>query len=816
MNNKFYLKDNWQFKLNSSSADRKEFKEWRSATVPGTVHMDLLNHKLIGEPFYDDNELKLFWICENDWTYKTTFDKPKDLKNDLSQFLIFEGLDTVSEICLNKKLLGKSDNMFVKYEFDISSIIKDKNNELEVRFTSPINYAKALEQKHGKLPVALNSERVYIRKAQYSFGWDWGPSFPTMGIWRSAYLLQKRKISIQSFTFTTKKIKDESAVVEVKINLNHKPKSKAKVEVQLSNKNQKFKKEIISESSKEIKVKLKIDEPKLWRCNNEGKQNLYKLQISLFDEAGNKIDEKNKKVGIRTISLQLKNNNDSTFRFIVNNKPIFAKGVNWIPVDSFLPRVTKEKYKALLQLAKDAKMNMVRVWGGGFYENDVFYELCDELGLLVWQDFMFACAAYPEQKSFLKNIKNEITQNVNRLQHHASIALWCGNNENEWIWRQEQKSSYKEMPGYKIYHKLIPNILKTLDPSRPYWQSSPFSLSHRDGLPGEDPNSYSSGNRHEWGIWSMWKDYEIVKEDESLFVTEFGFQGPANKKTFEKFLSEENRKINNPIFEFHNKQVEGPERVFKFLSSHLPIKTEWEDFIYLAQLNQGFALKTCLDHWRQNWPVTNGGIIWQLNDCWPVTSWAIIDSELNPKIAYHFVKNIFNRQLVSAVKISNDLNIQLVNNSSDDFKFKLKIDVFKNSGASIFDETLNDIITGNTKKIFKKIPFSALPENKKWIVILSLFDSNNKMVFRNYYTEEKWKFKTLGLSEINIQQEKDLIKISANKPAYFVDLFHPDLEFSDRGFILLPGEEKILQLTRGQSINKNEIQIFTLNNYLVS
>ena len=455
-------------------------------------------------------------------------------------------------------------------------------------------------------------------------------------------------------------------------------------------------------------------------------------------------------------------------------------------------------------------MNIVRVWGGGFYENDIFYELCDELGLLIWQDFMFACASYPEHKNFLTNVSNEVTQNVKRLQHHPSIALWCGNNENEWIWQQEQKKSYKLMPGYKIYHDLIPRIIKEIDPTRPYWPSSPFSFD-------EDPNSHTSGNRHEWGIWSMWKDYEKVKEDQSLFVTEFGFQGPANKKTFEKYLSEKNRKINNPIFEFHNKQIEGPERLIKFLSSHLPIKTNWDDFLYLAQLNQGFALKTCLEHWRQNWPFTNGSIIWQINDCWPVTSWAIIDSELNPKIAYHFVKNIFNQQIVSVIKNNDDLMVQLVNNSSNDFKFKLKIDVFENSGSLINGTTINNQISGNTKKVFKKISISKLPGNKNWIIILSLFNLNDQLVFRNYYTEEKWKFKTLALPEIKIELQNSSIIISTNKPVYFVDIYHPELEFSERGFIILPGEEKILNIIGDEnSISKKDFKMFTLNNYLAN
>ena len=269
----------------------------------------------------------------------------------------------------------------------------------------------------------------------------------------------------------------------------------------------------------------------------------------------------------------------------------------------------------------------------------------------------------------------------------------------------------------------------------------------------------------------MWKDYETVKDDQSLFVTEFGFQGPANKKTFEKYLSEENRNINNPIFEFHNKQIEGPERVIKFLSSHLPIKTEWDDFIYLAQLNQGFALKTCLEHWRQNWPVTNGSIVWQINDCWPVTSWAIIDSESTPKIAYHFVKNIFNQQIASIIKDDNDLKIQIVNNSSNNFKFKLKADIYDNSGSSIKEITINDHITGDTKKVFKKIPIKSLTENKNWNIILSLYDQDNQLIFRNFYTEEKWKFKSLPLTGIKIRASRKKFKTRNRQTCIFCRSF---------------------------------------------
>ena len=399
-----------------------------------------------------------------------------------------------------------------------------------------------------------------------------------------------------------------------------------------------YEKKIPIQRSNIYKISFRIKDPKLWWPNGEGEQNLYLLNVKIVDDNNFVLDEVVKNVGIRKIELVLKDKNKSTFKFRINHKDIFCKGVNWIPADSFLPRVAHKKYSDLLSYAKQANINMVRVWGGGTYESDEFYNLCDEMGLLVWQDFMFACGSYPENDDFLANVKEEVTQNVLRLQHHACLALWCGNNENEWIWFQEQKSSYKKMPGYKIFHRVIPKILKKIDHDRPYWPSSPFGND-------DDPNSYNSGNTHQWNIWSKWIDYKTVKNDRSLFVTEFGFQGPANKDTFKKYLPKKNRNISDKIFEHHNKQIEGPERIIKFLSSHLPIKTGWDDYLYLTQLNQAFALKTCLEYWRTNGR-TNGSIIWQLNDCWPVTSWSIIDSDINPKIAYYFVKNTFALQLL--------------------------------------------------------------------------------------------------------------------------------------------------------------------------
>jgi beta-mannosidase len=804
MSSKFYLKDNWKFKISSGEIEHKRFEEWRNAEVPGTIHTDLLKHKLIEEPFYDDNELKLEWIALNDWIYKTVFDLPINFNKNQPIILAFDGLDTVAEIKLNGSLIGTTDSMFLKYEFDVSKILKDSGNELLIHFESPTNYSKNLEKKFSKLDVALKSERVYIRKAQYSFEWDWGPSFPTMGIWKNVYLLQQEKIFIKSFNFSTLLISKDYAEVEALFHLGGNFQNNFKINIKISCEDDLIEHEAETNANDEIKLKIIIPNPKIWWPNGEGLQSLYNLEAVVKDEDENVLEKFSKKVGIRKIELRLKEDNKNTFKFIINGREVYAKGVNWIPADSFLPRITNKKYEQLLRFAKDGNMNMVRVWGGGIYENDIFYELCDELGLMVWQDFMFACACYPEYKEFLDSVKKEVEQNVKRLRHHASIVIWCGNNENEWIWYQNQKVSYKKMDGYKIYSEIIPEILNELDPQRPYWESSPFGFD-------EDPNSPNSGNRHEWGIWSMWTDYSEVKKDKSLFVTEFGFQGTADKKTFEKYLSKNHHHIQDSVFEFHNKQVEGPERIFKFLSGHLPVDMKWENFIYLSQLNQGFALKTCLEHWRTN-GITYGSLIWQLNDCWPVTSWALIDSELRPKISYYFVKNIFSPQIISFKDERDYITINFLNQDDKIFNGKIEINFFNDlDGKAILNE---EYLISKEKGINKirDIYLNKIPSNK-WTAVVSLFSEKNEIIFRNYFTRDKWKHKNLPAADLKIETDQDEMRISTDKPAFFVDLSHPDIDFEDKGFILLPGEEKRLKIFTN-SFNQNDLQIISLNNFL--
>jgi len=816
---KYLLHNNWKFSLKKThekipSQLKNKIKEnnWLNAKVPGTVQTDLLNLKLISEPFYSDNENNLQWIGKQNWVYKTVFELPKDFKIAKNIFIVMVGVDTSAVIILNGTMLGVMENMFRTYKFEVSKHLTKGKNELEIIFTSPENYAKELEEKNGKLPVALRSERVHIRKAQYSFGWDWGPTFITQGIWRPVYLLQTDEYSIENFSFNTVFIneKKSKAKANIKVKINKSPASELKLNIKLSDDNSSYAFYENISGIDNFQKEYELDNIKLWWSNGYGDQHLYNLQIQLI-EGENILDEINKKVGIRTAKLILEEDGKNVFRFMINGHPVFAKGANWIPGDSFLPRVDNEKYYKLLSLAKEGNMNILRVWGGGIYEDDIFYEYCNELGLLVWQDFMFACAAYPEHEEFLENISEEIRQNVYRLKNHPCIIIWCGNNENEWIWYRTFNRPYKEMPGYKIFHEVIPSILNETDPERPYWESTPFSND-------EDPNSESSGNRHQWDLWSNWVDYNNVVNDKSLFVTEFGFQAPANIETFMDVLPKRERFPQSKIFEFHNKQVEGPERLTKFLSSHLPVINKLEDYIYLTQLNQGFALKKCVEHWQSRFPETNGSIIWQINDVWPVSSWSMIDSNLLPKLSYYFVKQSFNPQIILFERKENNIYVIIQNNSLNGFTGKIKIQNISLPEGKVRSLTSKKVIVeGHEKRAVFSVHDFNLKTDGENILIVSLFNNEGMLTHQNYFVEEEWKHLRLPKAKVKYHfTNDDAIVLKTNKPAFFVALDCPGIIFSRNGFILLPGEEIKVNL-KHTSIKKKKtkvIKMFYLNEYL--
>ncbi len=775
------------------------------AIIPGDVYLDLHTAGLIADPFFGDNESSLFWIANCDWDYETTF-----IIEETSKFshLVFDGLDTFADIYLNGSLLGHADNMFIRYSFEIMPLLRQGKNAIKVKFYSALKSAELLKSPIRQLPSARHPNRAFVRKAQYAFGWDWGPAFPGVGIWKNVYLQNADRVKINHVAFETTLTGKNSAAIRYKIHFGQPLASPCRIQITLAGHNRELIDEFVVDGGNEGIGELLLSNPQLWWPHNLGEPNLYNFEVLVFDNQDKLVESFRQKVGIRTVELRLKEDGQDCFKFLINNVPLYLKGANWIPADSFLPRVDKKKYNKLITAARDANMNVLRVWGGGIYENDVFYQLCDQAGIMVWQDFMFACATYPENETFLDNVKNEITQNVHRLKNHPSIILWCGNNEIEWIWHQDYGTAVNKMQGFRLFHELMPQWLAEIAPAIPYWPSSPYGADI-------DPNSQKSGNRHAWEIWSEWLDYGEVVKDKSLFVSEFGFQAPATYETFKTVLPHNTHHVKSDIFEYHNKQDDGNKRLFHFLDAHLPVKTDIESFIYLAQLNQGFALKTCLEHWRLRWPKTAGSIVWQLNDCWPVSSWSVIDYELRRKHAYYFIKHSFQNLLPGFIRHDGQIDTVILNDMPIDSHGKMNIFIwdFENqSGLSM--KSLPVHVNGNGRVVARS--FSETELNNKCLII-TIYDKTNNVFGRNFFINKLWKHVTLPKAryKIDVISEKKLL-LQASSILFFLKIEHKDIEFEDFPEIILPGEKYRLKVIEGR-LKKDmsrKLKIKNLNDYL--
>ena len=751
MKTQLQLNTAWYFTLDSQTFEQHHGVErtfpigkWLEADVPGTIHTDLLRHGLINDPFFRDNERNVQWVDKVDWVYRTEFTVAETFFAMPAIQLVAKGLDTVAEIFVNDNLIARTENMHIEHRFEIRNYLKTGKNDLQIRFKSPTLHAKRLEQKYRKRCHTHDSHRLQLRKAQYSFGWDWGPILPTSGIWKPIYLeaadlirikdvsvqsqlddsFKKARLRIQLTTeWLTKKAPHRTAVIDI---------AGVKKEIRLEDEQQ--------------SVELTLENPKLWWPSGFGEQKLYDLNVEIFAD-GKLQDTVTKRLGIRKLQLiQEKDDQGESFSFKVNNTTIFCKGANWIPADCFLPQVSAPKYRSLLQMAKDANMNMIRIWGGGIYEQDVFYDLCDELGLLVWQDFMFACGTYPEYEGFKENVAQEIETVVKRLRHHPSLAVWCGNNENEWIWHQRTGTSYTDMPGFNLFHELIPEICQRLDAERPYWPSSPFG--------GADPNSQGSGNRHQWDIWSRWIDFSEVEKDRGRFITEFGFQAPANISTLKKVMLAKDRHPQSEIMEFHNKQIEGQERLFRFLAGHVKLPSSFDDFVYKSQVVQGEALKACIEHWRRNKFQTAGTLIWQLNDCWPVTSWSLIDSDLQPKAAYYYVRRAFQPVLVSMVRNENKIETWVTNDTLQPISITLKMNYLNFNNESLFATENNLEVNPNCSMCVTQLDFHSLPVDGAASYLHAELLLHGKVVSENRYFMKRFKHISLPKPEFNSRLQK--------------------------------------------------------------
>lgn len=595
------LKTGWQYRETKT-------EKWYAATVPGEIHTDLLNNKLIPDPYYRDNEKKLEWIEKKDWEYKTTFKvTPETLKKKNAE-LVFDGLDTYATVYLNNQLVLKADNMFRQWRVDVKKLIKSGNNDLVVVFKSAQNVVDSLAKKDFPFVIPDNP-RAYVRKAQYHFGWDWGPKFTTCGIWKTPRL--------EAYD---KKTPEKPYVLDRKIEL--------------------------------------VQEP-----DNVGK----------------------------------------TFYFKIDGKPVYMKGANYIPSDAFLSRVTKKEYEKVIALAKDANMNMLRVWGGGIYEDDYFYDLCDKNGIYVWQDFMFAGTMVPGDDAFFDNVKKEVQYQVKRLRHHKSIVLWCGNNEideafKDWGWQKSMKMSKQDSTRlWKDYVRLfqdsIPKWVKEVDNKRPYISSSPLFHWSKE-------KSLTEGDSHYWGTWWGLEDVEAVQKKTGRFVSEYGMQAMPNYSSIEKFTLPEDRYLYSDILQAHQKAGKGFMKLDSYLNRYFIDSTKIkkmnvEDYTYLTQCLQYYSLKNIIGIHRSKAPYNMGTLVWQLNDCWPVASWSVTDYyDRQPKAAWYAMKEAYRDDKTPEIDLTRPIDLKL-----EDPKITWKVQgnklILK---ASKFAKYVNVSIKGYTGK----------------------------------------------------------------------------------------------------------------------
>ncbi|WP_092966544.1 glycoside hydrolase family 2 protein [Agromyces sp. CF514] len=629
------------------------------ATVPGVVHLDLMREGLIPDPYLDDHESALAWIGLVDWTYETTFDLAQgELAAASVHELVFDGLDTVATVSLNGTAIAEVANQHRTHRIDVTALVRAGGNDLVVAFRSPVKHANAQSLALGARPRPYPTPFDAIRKSACSFGWDWGIATATSGIWRPVRLESWSTARfgevlvratpdgdggyVEAVVRVTRAAgsDDEGADVALDVDLEI-----AGVRTAVE----------IPAGEREAVVRVDLEQAERWWPVGYGEPVLHDVRVRLGVD-GWVLDETTRRVGFRDLRWNTEPDADGTpFQLVVNDRPVFVKGVNWIPDDAFPVRVDRARYRARLEQAASAGLNLIRVWGGGIYEADAFYELADELGLLTWQDFLFACSAYSEEEPLRSEVAAEARDNIVRLAHHASLALLTGNNENLWgyeDWGWKLALDGRTWGAY-YYHELFPQLVAELAPHVPYAPGSPFSPGggEHGGEPGvehagEHPNAEAHGTMHVWDLWNQ-KDWPHYRDLEPRFVAEFGWQGPPAWSTLTRAISDDPLTPESPGMIVHQKAIDGNAKLTAGLVRHYRVPNDMETWHWAMQLNQANAISCALDHYRSHWPKTAGAVVWQLNDCWPVTSWAAIDGDGHAKPLLHAIRNAFAPRVVS-------------------------------------------------------------------------------------------------------------------------------------------------------------------------
>jgi beta-mannosidase len=741
------INDGWKFRQARSN-------NWYQATVPGTVHTDLFANQLIEDPFFRLNERNLQWIDKEDWIYETKFALSEAMLKQENIDFVFNGLDTYADVYINDSLVLNANNMFRTWRVQAKKYIRQGDNTLRIYFNSPV---KVDVPKWDALPYhyeASNDQSengglfdkkisVFARKAGYHYGWDWGPRLVTSGIWRPINIEAWSTCRIANLFINQKEVTSKKAVIDGLVTITATNAGKATVAIADATSGKMYGKQIVTlaKGNNKIHIGFAINNPKLWWSNGLGEPHLYQFKATITSR-GNIVDTNTVSTGIRSLKVINKPDKDGhTFYVELNGRSVFMKGANYIPLDNFLPRVTPERYAKLIQDAKESNLNMLRIWGGGIYEEDLFYNLCDKNGILVWQDFMFACSLYPAEGKLLDNIRWEAIDNVVRLRNHPCMALWCGNNEcNDawygWGWKkryEEQNPEYAQIIRKQYestYNKVLPEVVKEYAPETFYWPSSPFA--NNDGMSNDH-----DGDRHYWSVWHGKKPIEDYNIERSRFFSEYGFQSFPDYESVLRYAPEgRDHDIYSDVMMAHQRGGDHANSLINtYLLSEYQKPKDFESFLYMNQVLQGDAIKTAIESHRRQMPYCMGTLYWQIDDCWPVASWSSIDYYGRWKAQQFYCKKAYRDILISPLLNGSKLNISIVSDRIEVCKGTLDVQFINMQGKVIDKSQVAVAIEPNNSKIYLSLDIDKLlrgtPRNE--VVIVAQLKGIKDSDYCNHY-----------------------------------------------------------------------------------
>ena len=817
------LNDGWQFaRMNSD--------QWYDAEVPGSVQRDLVRHGLLPDPFYGTNEEQLQWVENENWDFKKTFNVTAAQLQHHEALLLFEGLDTHADVFLNGSRILRSQNMFTGHEVAVKNLLKEGKNSLYIRFYSPIGTMMPARATFGYDYPAGNDHReeklsIYSRKAPYHFGWDWGIRIVQMGIWKPISLHFYNDARIEDYYVKQLSVTEEKAEIEHQIAVNALREGEVTLTYGYAFNGKvlttKKKSVLLTRGINQLSFPSTITDPQRWMPVNWGEQHLYDFFVTLH-HGDRLIAEKTVRTGLRSVRLvQEKDQHGRSFYFEVNGIPLFAKGANYIPGEIFTTQQNEAYYERLFEQITDANMNFVRVWGGGIYENEEFYRQADERGILVWQDFIFACTPYPSDDAFLSNVREEAIYNIKRLRNHPSLAFWCGNNEidealHHWGWENiypaELMKTWFEQYD-KTFRELLPSLVEELDGTRSYIHGSPYDANWGN------PEKFASSDVHDWGLWYGHLPFEAMADRLPRFASEFGFQSFPEMKTIRSFAPQEQWALESEVMQVHQKASTGNSLIKKYMEMYYPEPKSFEDFVYVGLVMQGNGMEESVEAMRRGRPYCMGALYWQINDDWPVVSWSSIDYYGNWKAQHYRMRDVLAPLALGVEEKDGMLHCYTLSdylNDRNELTLTVQVIDFTTGTRKEFREKVN--ARANSSTIVKSYPLSDLlreEEKTHTLIHAYLTDSEGMVISRKdhfFYWPKKLKLPQTTVRS-TMQYADGEYRITLTSPRLAKDLFLEipiqGARFSDNFIDLLPGEQRtiIIRSPELKADNKTAVKI---------